>query len=242
LRSTQAQWIEARSSRTQLEHALAVLTGRAPAAFQLAASAALPSVPQVPELLPATLLERRPDIAAAERRVAAAYAQQGVARSAYFPALTLSANAGYRGSALTDLVSAPNLFWSLGPSLAVGLLDGGARQAAVDLANAGTQQAIATYRQTVLQALQEVEDNLSLTQGLAEERTELAAALLAARSALNVVSNQYQAGTVSYLNVLTAQTTALSAERSLLDVNYRQLVASAQLLKNIAGRWEPVPL
>ncbi len=238
LRSTQAQWIEARSSRAQLEHALAVLTGRAPAAFQLAPSAGLPSVPQVPELLPATLLERRPDIAAAERRVAAAYAQQGVARSAYFPALTLSANVGYRGSALADLVSAPNLFWSLGPSLAVGLLDGGARQAAVDLANAGTQQAMATYRQTVLQALQEVEDNLSLTQRLDEERAELAAALVAARSALNVVSNQYQAGTVSYLNVLTAQTTALSAERSLLDVDYRQRVASAQLLKNIAGRWK----
>jgi NodT family efflux transporter outer membrane factor (OMF) lipoprotein len=240
LRSTQAQLIEARSSRTQFEHVLAVLTGRAPAEFQLAVGSGLPTVPQVPELLPATLLERRPDIAAAERRVAAAYAQQGVARIAWFPALTLSANAGYRDSALADLVSAPNLFWSLGPSLAVGLLDGGARQATVDLANAGTQQAIAAYRQTVLQALQEVEDNLSLTKRLAEERTELVAALAAARSALKVVSNQYQAGTVSYLNVLTAQTTALSAERSLLDVDYRQLLASAQLLKNIAGRWDAI--
>jgi outer membrane protein TolC len=141
---------------------------------------------------------------------------------------------------LADLIAAPNLFWSLGPALAVGLFDGGARQAAVEQANAGTQQALAVYRQTVLQALQEVEDNLSLTQHLGEERTELVAALDAARAALAVVSNQYQGGTVSYLNVLSAQSTALSAERSLLDVDYRRLLASAQLLKNIAGRWEAV--
>jgi NodT family efflux transporter outer membrane factor (OMF) lipoprotein len=237
LRSTQAQLIDAQIGRAQLEHAVAVLSGRAPAAFQLDAGLNLPPVPETPELLPARLLERRPDIAAAERRVAAAYAQQGVARSAYFPDLTLAANAGYRGSALADLVSAPNLFWSLGPSLVLGLFDGGARQAVDELAQAQTQQAIAAYRQTVLQ---EVEDNLMQAQRLTEERRELVAAVDAARSALTVISNQYQSGTVSYLNVLSAQTTALSAERSVLDVDYRSLVASAQLLKNIAGRWEPV--
>jgi NodT family efflux transporter outer membrane factor (OMF) lipoprotein len=240
LRSTQAQLIEAGITRAQLEHAVAVLTGKAPADFGLAASATLPAVPAVPALLPATLLERRPDIAAAERRVAAAFAQEGVARSAFFPSLTLSANAAYRGDSLANLVSAPNLFWSVGPALAATLFDGGARRAAQDQATAASAQTVAAYRQTVLQALQEVEDNLVLSQRLADERVELSASLAAARSALAVVSNQYQAGTVSYLNVLTAQNSVLSAERSLLDVQYRGLVAGAQLLKNVAGRWETV--
>lgn len=241
LRSTQAQLIEAKISRAQLEHAIAVLAGRAPADFGLGAGSALPDIPPLPELLPATLLERRPDIAAAERRVAAAYAQEGVARSAFFPSLTLSANAGYRGESLANLVSAPNLFWSVGPALAATLFDGGARRAAQEQAAAGSAQAVATYRQTVLQALQEVEDNLVLSRRLNEERVELSAALESARSALAVVTNQYQAGTVSYLNVLTAQNSVLSAERSLLDVQYRGLVAAAQLLKNIAGKWEGRP-
>jgi NodT family efflux transporter outer membrane factor (OMF) lipoprotein len=240
LRSTQAQLIEARITRAQLEHAIAVLTGFAPSDLALGESTSLPTVPALPELLPATLLERRPDIAAAERRVAAAFAQEGVARSAFFPSLSLSANAGYRGESLANLVSAPNLFWSVGPALALSLFDGGARRAAQDQAAAGSAQAVASYRQTVLQALQEVEDNLVLSRRLAEERVELAAALDAARSALAVVNNQYRAGTVSYLNVLTAQNSVLSAERSLLDVQYRGLVASAQLLKNIAGKWAPV--
>ena len=235
LRNTQAQLVEARITRAQLEHAVAVLTGSAPAAFTLGESAALPGLPPVPALLPATLLERRPDIAAAERRVAAAYAQEGVARSAFFPSLTLSANVGYRGESLANLVSAPNLFWSAGPALAATLFDGGARRAAQAQAAAASDQAVAQYRQTVLQALQEVEDNLVLSQRLAEEGVELAAALEAAQSALQVVNNQYRAGTVSYLNVLGAQNTALQAERSLLDVRYRALVAQAQLLKNIGG-------
>jgi NodT family efflux transporter outer membrane factor (OMF) lipoprotein len=242
LKSTQAQGIEARSQRAQLEHAVAVLTGRAPAGFSLSQRASLPVAPNVPELLPSTLLERRPDIAAAERRVAAAFAQQGVARAAFFPSLTLSANAGYKGSAMADLISAPNLFWTLGPALALSLVDGGARRAAEDLANASTDQAIAAYRQAVLVAFQEVEDNLVVAQRLEEERLALAESLAAANRALAVVTNQYQAGTVSFLNVLTAQNTALSVERSLLDVQYRKLVASAQLLKNLAGRWEPVAL
>jgi len=240
LKSTQAQAIEARINRAQLEHAVAVLTGQAPAAFSLPALLVLPKAPEVPGFLPSTLLERRPDIAAAERRVAAAFAQQGVARAAFFPSLTLSANAGYKSSAMADLISAPNLFWTLGPSLALSLIDGGARRAAQEQASANTDQAIAIYRQTVLVALQEVEDNLMISQRLDEERQVLTESLAAAHKALTVVSNQYQVGTVSFLNVLTAQTTALSVERSLLDVQYRKLVASAQLLKNLGGRWETV--
>lgn len=240
LKSTQAQWIETRSARTQLEHALAVLLGQAPARFSLPPTAMLPAVPEVPLQLPATLVERRPDIAAAERRVAAAYAQIGVAHAAYFPALTLSGSAGYRGASLSDLISAPNLFWSVGPALALSLFDGGARQATQDAAQAAADQAVAVYRQTVLTALQEVEDNLVMAASLQEEDAVQVESLAAAQKALEVITNQYKAGTVSYLNVMTAQATTLSVERSLLDVRNRRLLAATQLLKNLAGRWDPV--
>lgn len=241
LKSAQAQQIEVRTQRAQLEHALAVLLGQPPAAFSLPPVTALPQAPQVPPLLPATLLERRPDIAAAERRMAAANAQIGVARAAFFPALTLSANAAYRGRELNDLVRSPNLLWSLGPSLLLAVFDGGARQAATDQARAALDQAAASYRQTVLTALQEVEDNLVAAANLREEVQVQAEALAAAQRALEIALNQYRAGTVSYLNVVSAQTTVLSAERSMVDLRNRELAATSQLLKNIAGRWD-VPL
>ena len=238
LKSTQAQLVEANSSRAQLEHALATLLGKPPAFFTLPRTAALPQAPSIPVQLPANLLERRPDIAAAERRVAAANAQIGVAQSAFFPAVTLSANAGFRGSDLAQLLSAPNLFWSLGPALAATLFDGGARKSAEDSARASLDQATASYRQTVLTALQEVEDNLIIAASLQEEIVLQTDALSAAQRNLEITNNQYKAGTVSYLNVVTAQATALGAERTLLDVQNRRLVAIAQLLKNLAGRWE----
>jgi NodT family efflux transporter outer membrane factor (OMF) lipoprotein len=238
LKSTQAQLIEIRNAKSLLEHALAVLLGKPPSGFRLPATANLPTAPYVPLQLPATLLERRPDIAAAERRVAAAYARIGVARSAFFPALTLSASGVSSAANIGDLVSAPNLFWSLGPSLALTVFDGGARRAAEASAQAGTAQAAAVYRQTVLVALQEVEDNLVIAARLEEETAIQVEALAAARKALEVITNQYKAGTVSYLNVVIAQGTALTVERSLLDVQNRRLLAVAQLLKNIAGRWD----
>lgn len=238
LKSTQAQFSAANSSRAQLEHAIAVLLGKAPANFSLARSAALPAVPEVPMQLPSSLLERRPDIAAAERRVAAANAEIGVARAAFFPSLTLSASAGYRGASIGNLISSPNLFWSFGPALALALFDGGARQAAVDSARAGTDAATANYRQTVLTAFQEVEDNLVDAASLQEQIALQAEALAAAQRVLEVVNNQYRAGTVSYLNVVTAQATALATERNLLDLRSRRLAAVNQLLKNIAGRWD----
>ncbi|XAH22919.1 efflux transporter outer membrane subunit [Xylophilus sp. GW821-FHT01B05] len=238
LKSAEAQLIESDTNRAQLEHALAALVGQAPAGFTLARSAQLPEAPPVPMQLPSSLLQRRPDIAAAERRVAAANAQIGVARAAFFPALTLSASAGYRNTSLNNLVSAPNLFWSVGPALAVSLFDGGARRAAVESARASTDQAVATYRQTVLTALQEVEDNLVIAASLEREQAVQADALAAARRALEVTNNQYFAGTVSYLNVITAQATALNAESALLGVRNRRLAAVGMLLKNIAGRWE----
>lgn len=238
LKSSQAQLIESRTSRATLEHALATLVGQLPAAFTLAGTAQLAPVPEVPRLLPATLLQRRPDIAAAERRVAAAHAQVGVAQAAFFPALTLSANAGFRGAGLAGLVSAPNLFWSFGPSVVLAAFDGGARQAGTDSARASLEQATAQYRQTVLQAMQEVEDNLVAAANLAEQAQVQREALVAAQRALDIALNQYRAGTVSYLNVVSAQTSLLGAERALIDIHNRRLAATNQLLKNIAGRWD----
>lgn len=238
LKTTSAQRIESDSSRAQLEHALAVLLGRAPSEFSLPRTAVLPATPDIPDQVPARLLERRPDIAAAERRVAAAYAQVGVAQAAFFPALTLSAGAGYKGSSLANLVSAPNLLWSVGPALALAAFDGGLRQSTVDSTRASTDAATASYRQTVLTALQEVEDNLVVAGSLQQEAALQTEALVAANRSLEIVKNQYQSGTVSYLNVVVAQATALSSERSLLDVQNRRLAATNQLLKNIAGRWD----
>jgi NodT family efflux transporter outer membrane factor (OMF) lipoprotein len=239
LESAEAQRIESGIGRAQLEHAVAVLAGLPPAALDLPRTARLPEVPALPPLLPARLLERRPDVAAAERRVAAANAQIGVARAAFFPALTLSASAGYRNARLGELLNAPNLFWSIGPALALSVFDGGARRAAVASAAAATDQAAAAYRQTVLSALQEVEDNLAAAAGLAREEAVQARARTAARRAQEIAENQYAAGIVSYLNVVTAQATALQADRTLIDLRNRRLAAANLLLRNLAGGWEP---
>jgi len=238
LKTASAQLLDANANRTVLENALATLLGQPVASFALARSATVPHVPSVPVQLPSQLLQRRPDIAAALKRVRAAQSQLGVARSAFFPALTLSANAGYRDSAWADLISAPHLAWSIGPSLAYALMDGGARQAARDSAQASLDQATASYRQTALAAMQEVEDNLVLAATLEQEALLFDEALQAAKRTLEIVSNQYTAGTVSYLNVVTAQATALSAERTLLEVSQRRLSAATQLLKNLGGNWE----
>ncbi len=240
LKSAQAQQQEAQLQRAQLEHALAVLLGLAPASFQLAPSplaGGLPMPPAVPVQLPANLLERRPDIAAAERQVAAANAQIGAADSAFFPALTLSANGGFRNNDLGTLIQSANKFWSIGPSLVLGVFDGGARQAASDTARASYDQTVATYKQTVLTALQEVEDNLVAAAVLQTETTLQQEALTAARRSLDIAQNQYKAGTVSYLNVVTGQTAVLGAESNLLSVRNRRLAAVTQLLKNLGGRW-----
>ena len=237
LRSTQAQLIESQSSRAQLEHAIATLLGKSVAGFSLPRTATLPATPPVPVQLPSELMQRRPDIAAASARVAAANAQIAVAQSAFFPAITLSASAGFRGTDLLELIGAPNLFWSLGPVLALAVFDGGARKAAEESARASTDQATASYRQTVLTALQEVEDNLVVAASLDEQSTLQTDALAGAQRNLDITNNQYKAGTVSYLNVVSAQATALSAERTLLDVRNRRLAAIAVLLKNLGGRW-----
>lgn len=241
LKTVQAQALESGLQRAQLEHAIAVLLGQPPSALQIARTAQLPDLPPVPLLLPSTLLERRPDIAAAERKVAAAYAQIGVADAAFFPDLTLSAGAGLKNASLGRLFSAPSLLWSLGPSLAFAVLDGGARRQASAQARAAADQATASYRQTVLTALQEVEDNLVAADQLGSELALQQDALQVAQRNLVITQDQYRAGTVSFLNVATAQTAALSAEGAVLSLRSRQLLAANVLLKNIGGRWQAAP-
>ena len=237
LRAVQAQASESLLQRAQYEHAIAVLLGQSPSQVTIARTATLPALPAVPALLPSTLLERRPDIASAERKLAAACAQVGVADAAFFPSLNLSANAGYRGASLDKLLSAPNLLWSLGPALAASIFDGGARQLASDQARASLDLATAAYRQTVLTAFQEVEDNLVAIDQLGVELELQREALKSAQRNLEITQEQYKAGTVSFLNVAAAQTTALTAESSVLSLRNRQLAAANALLKNIGGRW-----
>lgn len=238
LSSAQAQVADLNAQRAAFEHATGVLLGLSPSALTIAPTAKLPDTVPVPVSLPSTLLQRRPDIAAARARVAASYAQIGVTDAAFFPAITLSASTGFNHSSFADLISAPNLLWSLGSSVNQAIFDGGQRQLASAQARASADQATANYRQVVLTALQEVEDNLVLAHQLQEELDWQAAALQSAQRNLDITLDQYQAGMVSYLNVVTAQTTALGSESSLLTVRNRQLAAVNQLLKNIAGRWE----
>jgi len=239
LATVQAQRIDLANQRAQTEHALAVLTGRPPAALSLAIAAALPTLPATPSLLPSTLLEQRPDIIAAERRVAAANAQIGVAEAAWFPVLSLGGSLGYRNASLDRLFDLPSRFWSLGPSLAMTLIDGGGRSAALALAAAGYEQTVASYRQTVLTAFQEVEDNLGAARLLEQEAAAQARALAAARRTREIAEQQYRAGIASALNVVTAQGAELSAEVGAIAIANRRLQATIQLLKNAAGRLAP---
>jgi NodT family efflux transporter outer membrane factor (OMF) lipoprotein len=238
LKATQAQAIDVGVERSQLEHAIAALIGKPPADFSLPSKEILPTLPEVPASLPSALLERRPDVAAAERRTAAANAQIGVAQAAFFPALTLSASGGYQNSSLSDLISVPNRFWSLGPALALTLFDAGARSAQKAQAIAVYDQNVATYRQTVLTAFQEVEDNLAALRILAEEAVVQSAALDSASESLRLTNNQYRAGTVNYLNVVVVQAAALTSERTNLEISGRRLLASAALFKALGGGWQ----
>jgi NodT family efflux transporter outer membrane factor (OMF) lipoprotein len=237
-KSTQAQAIDLGVQRAQLEHAIAVLLGKTPADFALTATDGSPVLPGIPATLPSTLLERRPDIAAAERRAAAANASIGVAQSAYFPAISLGGSLGYQNSGLAGLLTAPNRFWTLGPSLALTLFDGGARAAQKEQAIAAYDRSVASYRQTVLSAFQDVEDNLATLRILEQEALVQQQAAKAAAESLTLATNQYRAGTVSYLNVVTAQATTLSADITTLGIAGRRLMASVGLMKALGGDWQ----
>lgn len=239
LRSTQAQAQDLGIQRAQLEHALAVLLGRPPAQFDFPpAPLTNPVVPVVPTGLPSALLERRPDIAAAEHRVAAANAQIGVAKAAYFPNLTISANGGYQGTSLGDLISLPNRFWSLGPRMALALFDGGLRKAQVEQAEAVVEATADSYRLVVIGAFQEVEDQLAALRILEGEAITQSETEDFARQSLEVATNQYKAGLVGYLNVVNAQTILLDSERTSVALLNQRLAASIDLIRALGGSWD----
>jgi NodT family efflux transporter outer membrane factor (OMF) lipoprotein len=237
LKNAQTQALDIGVQRAQLEHAIALLVGKAPASFSLAPAPLSAAVPDVPLMLPSTLLERRPDIAAAERRVAAANAEIGVAKAAYFPALGLSGNVGYQSSTMSNLLSLPNRFWSIGPTLAMTLFDGGARRAQSDQAVAAYDENVALYRQAVLTGFREVEDNLAALRILEQEAQTQDEALQLARQSVAIATNQYKAGIVSYLEVITAQATALNSEINAVNIQNRRLAASVLLIKALGGGW-----
>ena len=236
LNSARTQLADAQLLRAQTEHAIATLIGQPANALAITETASLTAVPSVPTLIPSTTLESRYDIYAAERATAAANAQIGVARAAYFPVLNLTADGGYRSSQLGNLLTLPMRTWSVGPSLAQTLFDGGARSAAVSQAEAAYDQAVATYRQTVLTAFQEVEDNLVAARQLALETQSQQAALAAARKVREVTENQYRAGTSDALSVILAQTSELTAESSTVNIWNRNIAAAVLLYKNTSGR------
>jgi NodT family efflux transporter outer membrane factor (OMF) lipoprotein len=194
-------------------------------------------VPTVPGGVPSALLERRPDVAEAERKMAAANAQIGVATAAYFPSLTLSGSDQYSSSAWSHLISLPNRAWSLGPSLAETLFDAGARRAQVKQARAVYDQNVASYRQTVLSGLEQVEDEIATLRILEQQAVVEDAAVKAAREAEALTLNQYKAGTVPYSSVITAQTTRLAAEETALTVLSSRLQASVALIEALGGGW-----
>jgi len=237
LRSTQADAIDLGVQRAQLEHAIAVLVGRPPAELSIARAPLAVSMPAIPPGMPSELLERRPDVAAAERRVAAANAQIGVAKAAYFPSLTISASGGYRSADPSQWFTAPSRFWAIGPAIAQSLFDASLRRAQTEQAIAGYDATVAEYRQTVLAGFREVEDSLASLRILEEEARVQQDAVLAARESVALTLNQYKAGTVSFLNVAVVQATQLNNERAAVGILGRRLVSAVSLVRALGGGW-----
>jgi len=238
LEVTRAQAVNLEVTRSQLQHAIAVVIGRPPAALQIPSADTLPSrVPVAPVGLPSELLERRPDIAAAERQMAAANARVGVARAAYFPTVSLVAAGGFESSTITNLLSAPAAFFAIGASAMATLFDGKRRRGQVEQARAVYDDTVATYRATVLAAFRDVEDNLAALRILDEESRLQDAAVASAEHSLALSTTRYKGGVVTYLEVLTAQNTALSAKLTAIDILRRRLSASVLLVKALGGGW-----
>ena len=237
LRAAQVQAIDLGIARAQLEHAIALLVGKTPAELSIPAQIFTLQPPSIPPGLPSQLLERRPDVAIAERQTVAANAQIGVAESAFFPSLILSATAGFQSSTFSKWLTAPSRFWSLGPQLAETLFDGGARRAQTAQARAAYDAAVANYREVALAAFQNVEDNLAALRILESEAAAQAKAVKAAEESLKIATNQYRAGIVSYLNVITAQAAAYANERNAIGILGNRLTDSVALIKALGGGW-----
>ena len=235
LEQTIAQSTDTLVQRSQLEHAIAVIAGKPPSALTIAFKPLAGLPPPVPVGVPSQLLERRPDIAANERRVASANAQIGVAQAAFYPDITLSAAGGIEGSSLVNLFTWPARFWSLGPTLSQTLLDFGKRQGTLEQAQASYDADVAVYRQSVLTAFQNVEDELAALRILEQEARQQAVAVTAAERALELAINQYQGGITAYLQVITAQATALQNESTAVQLLTRRMTACVSLIQAIGG-------
>ncbi len=238
LETTRAQLVDLGVQRTQFEHAIAILIGKPPAEFSIPPATLKIPPPPVPVGVPSQLLERRPDIAVSERQVAAANEQIGIAKAAYYPTLTLSATGGFESASFLSWLTWPSRFWSVGPQLAETLFDAGKRHAQVNQAEAAYDATVANYRQTVLTAFQQVEDNLSALRVLADEADVTDRAVKAAEQSLTISRDQYIGGIVAYLQVITAQTAALQEEKSAVDLLTRRMTASVTLVQALGGGWD----
>jgi NodT family efflux transporter outer membrane factor (OMF) lipoprotein len=238
LDTTRVQDTDVTAQRAQFEHAIAILIGKPPAEFSLAAAPLNYQPPKIPVGLPSDLLQRRPDIAAAERRMAEANQQIGIARAAYFPTLTLDGTAGFAGTQASNWFTWPAGFWALGPNLAQTLFDAGRRHANSESARASYDAAVASYRQTALTAFQEVEDNLAALRTLDNEAQQQEQAVASSKDSLQLFTNRYRRGVDTYLQVITAETTELANERNAIDILRRRMDASVLLVKALGGGWD----
>jgi NodT family efflux transporter outer membrane factor (OMF) lipoprotein len=237
LDSTRVQDTDVAVQRAQFEHAIAILIGKPPAEFSLAAAPLNDRPPNTPIGLPSELLQRRPDIAAAERRVAEANQQIGIARAAYYPTVSLGAAAGFGSTHIANLLDGPTAFWAVGPTLAETLFDAGRRRATSESARANYDATVAIYRETSLTAFQEVEDNVAALRILEDEARQQDQAVASSKDSLQLFTNRYKGGVDTYLQVITAQTTELANERNAIDILRRRMDASVLLIKALGGGW-----
>ncbi len=237
LSGAQAQLVDLEVARAQFEHAIAILIGKPPADFSIAPAEMDLLPPAIPLGVPSDLLERRPDIAAAERQMAAANEQIGIVKAAFYPAVTLSPSAGFQSSQFVNWISWPSRLWSLGPQLTLTAFDAGKRRAQTDQAQSAYNADVANYRQIVLTSFQQVEDNLAALRVLAEEARVQDEAVQAALQSLDISTSQYKAGTASYLQVITTQTIALQNRITAANILTRRMVASVLLIEALGGGW-----
>jgi NodT family efflux transporter outer membrane factor (OMF) lipoprotein len=238
LLTTQSALTDLGVARAQLEHAIAVLAGKAPAELSIPQAALNKIPPPVPVGVPSALLERRPDIAQSERLMAASNAQIGIAKAAFYPSLSISGAAGLSTTSFTSWLSWPSRIFSVGPTLSQALFDAGRRRAALNQSLDAYDATIAAYQQTVLTAFQQVEDNLSTLRILSEEAAPVQQAVSSSGRALTISTAQYKAGTTSYLTVITAQATALDAQRTAVNLLTRRMVATVALIQALGGGWD----